>query len=195
MSKRIQTAHPNAMARAIQEMIVSQVGTNAGPRNIALYISPAYELEQHPCTGHSEFLEHRFAGSFAALASFGAHPAMLMMRGVLLTLLTANTASFRAGLQSRPRRLRLEGRLAREYLSGGVAHVGAVEVETYAADQHLYVLLAEAGVGAGGAGLGTVKACLYALHQYGGVHRGGAGVSLEHLLGVGHDTSFLWLMC
>ena len=52
-----------------------------------------------------------------------------------------------------------------QYLAGALADVGPVEVETDAAGQHLCFSLAEARVGAGGAGLGTVKAGLDALHQ------------------------------
>ena len=39
----------------------------------------------------------------------------------------------------------------------GVAHVGAVEVEPYAAGKRLRIVLAEAGVGAGGAALAQSK--------------------------------------
>ena len=117
------------------------------------------------------------------------------MGGVLFALLTAQAASLGPGPKGSPRHLGLEDCLTGEDTSRGVARVGAVEVETYAARERLGVVLAETGVGAGGATLGTLEAGLYALHQRGGLHRGGARVSLEHLLGVGHDESFLWLTC
>jgi hypothetical protein len=123
----------------------------------------------------------------AASAGLGAHPAVLVVRGVLLTLVTAQAACFGTSLEGRPRHLRLEGRLPRHYPAGGGAHVGAVQVEPDAAGERLGIVLAEAGVGASCATLGAVVAGFYALHQRGGVHRGAARVSLEHLLGVGHD--------
>ena len=80
------------------------------------------------------------------------------MLGVPLALLSAHPARPRARLQSRSRHLRVERRLPREDLAGGIAEIGAVEVEADAASQHLYVSFAEAGVGAGRAGLGAVEA-------------------------------------
>src|SRR3712207_4607540 len=105
----------------------------------------------------------------------------------MFTLLTAQAACLGTSLEGRPRHLGLEGSLARHYPAGGVAHVGAVEVEPDAADQRLAVVFSEAGVGASCAALSAVVAGFYALHQRGGVHRGGARVGLEHLLGVGHE--------
>ncbi len=83
---------------------------------------------------------------------------MLVVGGVLLTLLTAQAACFGTSLESRPGHLRLEGRLARNYSAGGVAHVGAVEVEPDAAGERLGIVLAVAGVGAICAALGAVVA-------------------------------------
>ena len=114
----------------------------------------------------------------AATASLDAHPAVLVVGGVLLALRTAKAARLGAGPKGSPRHLGLEGRLAGEDTSRGVAHIGAVEVETYAAGQRFGFVLAEAGVSAGGAALGAVEAGLYTPHQRGGVHRSGARVSL-----------------
>jgi hypothetical protein len=80
--------------------------------------------------------------------------------GVLLALVPAEAARSGASLQGCVCHLGIEGRLAGQYLAGGLADVGAVEVEPYAAGQRLHVLLAEAGVGARGAGLGAVEAGL-----------------------------------
>ena len=103
--------------------------------------------------------EEVVAGALAASAGLSADTAVLYaVLGVLLTLLAAPTASLCASLQGSLSHLLVESRLPGEYLADGVADVGAVEVEPYAAGQHLYILLTEAGVGAGGAGLGTVDA-------------------------------------
>jgi hypothetical protein len=57
---------------------------------------------------------------------------MLVMGGMLLTLVAAQAAGLCTSLKDSPRHLHLEGCLTREDASRGVAHVGAVEVETYA---------------------------------------------------------------
>jgi hypothetical protein len=73
------------------------------------------------------------AGSLTASAGLSAHPAMLVVGGVLLTLLTTQAARFSTSLQSCPRHLELKGRLSRHHPAGGCAHVSAVEVEPDAA--------------------------------------------------------------
>ena len=105
--------------------------------------------------------------------------------------LLAVTASLGARLEGGPRHLRLEGRLTGEDPTRGIAHVSAVEVEPDAAGEGLGVVLAEAGVRASCATLSTVEAGLYALNERPGVHGSGARVGLQHLLGVGHEASFL----
>src|SRR3712207_3345902 len=134
------------------------------------------------------------ASLLAAAAGFGTHPAMLVVLSMLLALVPADSACPSAGLKSSTCHFCVESCLAGEYLAGCSANVGAVEAKPYAADQHLYVSLAEAGVGAGGAGLGAVEASLDTLHQGGLVHRGLGGVGLDHLLDVSHGT-FLPLAC
>jgi len=86
-----------------------------------------------------------------------------MVLGVLLALLCAQATRLRADLEAGAQHLDLRCRLSGENSAGSVANVGAVKVEPYAAYQHLYILLTEAGVGAGGAGLSAVKAGLDAL--------------------------------
>ena len=117
-----------------------------------------------------------------------------MVLGVILALVPADSACPSAGLKSGTCHLCVESRLAGQYLAGGITHVSTVEAEPYAAGQHLYVTLADAGVSAGGTGLSAVEASLYALHQGGLVHRRLAGVGLDHLLDVSHGT-FLPLAC
>ena len=162
--------HSNATLKEVHETTVSQVGTMA--RGL-------------------EYSQHGVAGFLAAAADFGAYPAVLVVGGVPLALLRAQTACFGASLERGPRHLGLEIGLAGEDPARGVAHVGAVEVEPYAAGERLGVVLTEAGVGAGGAALGAVQASLDALNERLGVQRRGARVSLKHLLSVGHDASFL----
>ena len=119
---------------------------------------------------------------------------MLVVVGMPLTLVPADSACPGAGLESGTCHLCVESRLARHYLAGGFAHPGTVEAEPYAAYQRLHILLTEAGVRAGGAGLGAVEASLDALHQDGLVHRGLGGVGLDHLLDVSHGN-FLPFAC
>src|SRR3712207_7117880 len=92
-----------------------------------------------------------------------------------LALVSADSACPSAGLKSGTCHLCVESCLAGEYLASGFAHLGTVEAEPYAADQHLHVLLAEAGIGTGGGGLGAVEASLDTPHQGGLVHRGLVG--------------------
>jgi len=132
--------------------------------------------------------EDAITSLLAAAAGFGAHPAVLVVLGVVLALLCAQATHLRAGLKASAQHLGLRPHLPGENSAGSVANVGAVEVKPYAAAKHLYVPFAYIGVGAGGAGLGAVEAGLYALHQGGLVRRGLTGVDLDHLLGVGHGT-------
>jgi hypothetical protein len=111
-------------------------------------------------------------------ADFVTHPTVLVVVTMLLALVSADSACSSAGLKSGTCHLYFEGRLAGQYLAGGIAHVGAVEAEPYAAGQHLYVTLADAGVGAGGAALFAVKAGLDALDQRVGIDRSAAWVCL-----------------
>jgi hypothetical protein len=138
--------------------------------------------------------EDAITSLLAVAAGFGAHPAMLVVLSMLLALVPADAACPSAGLKSGTCHLCVESRLAGQYLASGFAHLGAVEAKPYAAGQHLYVILAKAGVGAGGAGLGTVEASLDTLYQRGLVHGGLGGVGLDHLLDVSHGT-FLPLAC
>src|ERR687889_2881123 len=99
--------------------------------------------------------EEVVARAFAATAGLSADAAVLVVLGVPLALVPAHLASLGAGLQGGRRYLNVKGRLAEEDLAGRVAHVGAIKVEADAAYQHLYILLTEAGVGAGGGNPGA----------------------------------------
>ncbi len=143
-----------------------------------------------------ELSSHRREDVVAGLLATAAHLATNLavlhaVLAVLLALITANAAGFGAGLECRAGHLSLKGRLTGEDASRDLAYVGAVEVEPDTACERLGVILPKAGVGAGGAALGTVEAGLYTLYQCGGVHRSAARTRLKHLLGVGHEGSFL----
>jgi hypothetical protein len=97
-------------------------------------------------------------------ASLGAHPAVFVVLGMSFALVPADPARPDACLERRLRHFRVERRLPSQYLAGGLAHAGAVEVQTNAADHRLYIRLTEAGIGAGGAGLFALKAGLDAMH-------------------------------
>ena len=152
--------HSNATLKEVHETTVSQVGTMA--RGL-------------------EYSQHGVAGFLAGAADLGAYPAVLVVGGVPLALVAAQAARFGTSLEGSPRHLGLEGRLPGEDAPRRIADVGAIQVQTDAARERLGVVLAEAGVGAGCATLGTVEAGLNALHQRGGVHRSGAWVGLNHL--------------
>ena len=102
----------------------------AETQNLGPYLSllpPSLSLSRH---GGEDVV----ACLLAAAAGLGADTAVLVVGGMPLALITAQMARLRAGLKGGPRHLGLEGRLAGEYLPGGVAHVGAVEVEPDARD-------------------------------------------------------------
>ena len=111
---------------------------------------------------------------------FGTHPTVLVVISMLLALVPADSACPSASLKNGTCHLCFEGRLAGQYLAGGITHVGAVEAEPYAAGEHLWFTLADTGVGAGGAALFAVKAGLDALDQRVGIDRSAAWVRLKH---------------
>ena len=73
---------------------------------------------------------------------------MLVVGRVLLALLAAGAAGHRARLDRRAEDAEIGLGLSDEDSAGGTAGIGAVEAEANAADQLLYVRLAEVGVGA-----------------------------------------------
>ena len=120
------------------------------------------------------------ACALAVTAGLSTHPAVFVMLGMPFALVPAEPARLNAGLKRRPRHLRVERRLPRQYLAGSGAYAGTVEVQTDTANHRLYILLTKAGVGARGAGLFAVKAGLNALHQRPRVNRSTAWVRLKH---------------
>lgn len=116
--------------------------------------------------------QQRIAGLLTAAACLGADATVFhAMLTVLLALVAAKLAGLGARLEERPTQRRLEGGLAGQRVSSRGADIGAIEVETNTADQRLHLLFAEAGVGAGSAGLRTVKAGADALDQRVDVYR------------------------
>ncbi len=111
-------------------------------------------------------MQEAIARLLAAAAGFGADAAMLhAVLPVFCTLVAAELARLGARLEGRAEHRRIAGRLARHNPAYGGAEVGAVEVEVDTADEHLRVLLSEAGVGAGRTRLGAVEARLDASCQ------------------------------
>ncbi len=114
---------------------------------------------------------------------------MLVVLGVPLTLLATCATGGRTGLDRCAEHADIGRGLAGEDAAGGVAGVSAIVVEANAADQHLHVLLAETGVGATGAGGGTVEALADAAQQRVSVKARRLWMRLDHLL----DCHFLSL--
>jgi hypothetical protein len=90
---------------------------------------------------------------------------VIVVLGVALTLLATCVAGRRTGLNHCAEHADIGRGLAGEDAARGVAGVSTVVVEANAADQPLHVRLAETGVGATGAGRGTVEALVYAAQQ------------------------------
>ena len=87
------------------------------------------------------------------------------MGGVPLALLATAAAGCRAGFDHDADDTQVGRGLADHDAAGRLAEVGAVEVDSDAGDQVLQVFLAEAGVGAAGAGSGTFDALLDAAQE------------------------------
>jgi hypothetical protein len=81
---------------------------------------------------------------------------VLVHAGVPLALVAAAAAGRHAGLQQGPGDVGVVLGLAAGDPDGGGADVGAVQAQPDAADHLGDVLLAQVGVGVGGAGLGAV---------------------------------------
>ena len=89
------------------------------------------------------------AGALAAAAGLGADLTVLhTVLGVLVALVAAEASRVAYAIS--------ESKAVCPEKILRVAYIGAIEVESDAANQHLHVLLAEAGVGAGGTGLRAV---------------------------------------
>jgi hypothetical protein len=126
-------------------------------------------------------------------AGLGADAAMLVVGCMPLTLLRADAARLGASFDHRPCEFRLEFGLPAEDVSGGDAHVSAVQAQPDAADHRRYVVLRKVGVRASGAALRAVEAGLDTRNQRAGFDRGSLRMRLDDLLGVSHSFSFLSL--
>jgi hypothetical protein len=113
---------------------------------------------------------------------------MLVVGRMPLTFLSADAARLGASFDHRPCEFRLELGLPAEDVSGGGAHVAAVQALPDAADQGGYVVLGEVGVRASGAALRAVEAGLDARNQHAGFDRGAPRMRLQQLLSVGHNS-------
>ncbi len=127
---------------------------------------------------------------FAAAARFGAYPAVIHVRGVPLALFGAYSARFGACPEGVRGHAGVSGEFAGYDASRRGAKVGAREVEAYARDEFVLVLLPDARVGARHAALLAIEARLDALRHEVGVDRDRAGGVLEHFTDVVHVDSF-----
>jgi len=113
---------------------------------------------------------------------------MLMVGRMPVTLLRADAARLSASFDHRPCEFWLELGLPAEDVSGGGAHVGAVQTQTDAADHRRNVVLGEVGVCVGGAALGAVEAGLDAHNQRAGLDRRSLRMRRQQLLSVSHNS-------
>ena len=88
-----------------------------------------------------------------------------------LALVATEPTCLHACLEQGAKQRRLERGLARHDSPGSGADVGAVQVKADTAHEHLNIPLAKAGVGARGAGLGTVCAGADTLDQCAHIQR------------------------
>ena len=130
-------------------------------------------------------VEEALARLLAAAAGLGADAAVLVLVGVLLALLGAEAAGRAEGLDLLADERVLRLRLAREDAAGGGADVGAVEVGADALAELGGLLLREAGVGAGRAGLLALEAVIDAgdegVEVIDGGRMGGEDVAGDHV--------------
>ena len=122
------------------------------------------------------------AGLVAATADLGADAAVLVVGRVLLALVGAGAAGYRARFDRRAEDAEIGLGLPAEDSAGGTAGIGAVEAEANAADQLLYVRLAEVGVGAACARSRAVDALVDTAQKQVAVGGDGARVRLEHFV-------------
>src|SRR5690349_9729323 len=132
----------------------------------------------------AQALQRVLAGALAALAGLAADTAMFVMVGVARTFLGAGPAGDLARADHAAQHLAVGAGAPCRKRPGQRAKVCAVETDADALPQLLDHLLAEAGVGAGCAGLGTVVAGFDAADQRGVRLAIGVRVRLDHLLGV-----------
>jgi hypothetical protein len=123
---------------------------------------------------------------FTSATGLGANTAVLMVIGMALTLVTAQSARLSTRLHDHPRQLRLKLRLPAYDSLCRRTDIAAVLTQADTADQGGDIVLSEIGVGAGRTALGTVRARLDAVSKCTGLHDGARRVRLQHLLRVRH---------
>jgi hypothetical protein len=108
----------------------------------------------------SDLTEHVVACLLAAAAELGADAAMFVVGGVPRALFGTAAAGDGAGLDRGAKEGEIRRGLAGQDAACRLTDIGAIEIETDAADQLRQVCLAETGVSAAGAGGRTVEALL-----------------------------------
>ena len=127
-------------------------------------------------------LEGFRAGALAAPAGLGADFAVFVMLRMLLALFRAEAAGRAASLDDRRQDLFIRARAARGHGAGRNADIGAVKIEPDALLELLNVVLGEAGVCAGRAGLRARVTFLDTAQQRVGVFAPNIGMGMDHLL-------------
>jgi hypothetical protein len=107
---------------------------------------------------------------------------VLVVLGVPLTLLATCATGRRTGLNRCAEHADIGRGLAGEDAARRVAGVSAIKVEANAADQLPHVVLAETGVGAAGAGGGTVEALVDAAQERVAIKARRLWMRVDHLL-------------
>jgi hypothetical protein len=106
------------------------------------------------------------AGLHAAAAGVGANAAVLMHTGVLLALVRAKPARRGTGMEHAADHFVVRSGPARGNSAGDVANISAIEIDPDALGQRFDHFLGQAGVCAGGAGLGAGIAFLDTTDQH-----------------------------
>jgi hypothetical protein len=105
------------------------------------------------------------ASLLAAATDLGAHAAVVMVGRVALALLGARTTRDSARLERGAYDAKVRFGLTGQDPAGGLAHIGAVEVQPDAPHQLRHIRLAEARVGTGGTGGRAVEALVDAAQK------------------------------
>jgi hypothetical protein len=116
---------------------------------------------------------------------------VLVVMGVALAFIAASTASLDTSLKDQAGELGHELGLPAEDISGRRADVAAVSTQRDTRNEGLDIGLAEVGISASRAALGTVEAPVDACSQNADFHSKSPRMCLEDLLSVGHGPSFL----
>ncbi len=121
------------------------------------------------------------AGLLATAADLDADPAVLVVGGVLLALLGAGPAGYRAGLDLRTEEAEIRLGLPDEDATSDLTGVGAVQAEANAADHLLHIRFGEVGVGVTRARRRALDAVLDAAQKQVTIKRVGPWVCGENL--------------